>query len=285
MYSLEILFIFILGCIIGSFINVISLRYNTGLSISRGRSKCFSCSVSLKWYELIPLFSFFLLQGKCRSCRSPISLQYPLVEFLTGVIFVGIAYRQFSLWYLYSTFEKGLTYSVLFFIYYIVIFSLLMVILIYDMRHKIIPNVFVYTFIVLSLMKLLLFVYLRDFVLMPIDILDMLTPLILFTPFALLWLVSEGKWIGFGDAKLAFGIGALLGLSLGVSSIVLAFWIGAVWSIGLILHSKLRKNKSKNINFKSEVPFAPFMIIATLIVFFAKIDIFGLDTILIFLYQ
>lgn len=284
MYLLNIFFIFVLGTLIGSFLNVVSLRYNTGLSISKGRSKCFSCNLSLRWYELLPIVSFFVLRGKCRSCKSPISLQYPIVEFLTGLIFVGVASRQFYLWPVYSGLEHGLLYSELFFIYYAVVFSLLVVIMIYDMKHKIIPNAFVYTFIVLALAKLYLFTYLKGFELSSMDVLDVLTPLFLFTPFALLWLVSKGKWIGFGDAKLVFGIGALLGFVYGVGAIVLAFWIGAAFSLLVMFFAKISKDKSKKFHFKTEIPFAPFLILATLIVFFCRIDVLGLEDILAFLY-
>ena len=281
---LNIFFIFILGTIIGSFVNVISLRYNTGLSIIKGRSKCFSCGISLRWYELLPLASYFFLRGKCKSCRGSISIQYPLVEFLTGVVFVGVAWRQLNLWPIYSNLENGLLYSELFFIYYAFVFSLLMVILIYDFKHKVIPNALVYTFIILGLVKLLLFTYFKSFILTSMDVLDLFTPLILFLPFALLWLVSRGRWIGFGDAKLAFGIGALLGFIYGLGAIVLAFWIGAICSVSFMVFDRIKKSRHSRVDFKTEIPFAPFLILATFIVFFCRIDVLELEAILGFLY-
>lgn len=283
MDTLSIFFIFVFGTIIGSFINVVSLRYNTGLRISRGRSKCFSCSKELRWYELVPIFSYLFQKGRCRSCSSKISLQYPIVEFVTGIVFVLIAIRQYSLWGIYGGFENGLMYSILFFVYYCVVFSILIVISLYDIKHKIIPNSFVYAFIILSLAKLLLFFFCKHNLnagISTLDMLDLFSPLILFTPFALLWVVSDGRWIGFGDAKLAFGIGSLLGLVLGLSAIIMSFWIGAVYGVIAIFVGRFSINPKRKINMSSEVPFAPFMIIATAIAFFLKIDVLNLSSFL-----
>src|ERR1700752_70221 len=80
---------FVFGTIIGSFLNVVALRYNTGFSLG-GRSRCFSCGKTLYWYKLIPLFSFLIQGGRCRKCHSQISIQYPLVEALTGLVFLGL---------------------------------------------------------------------------------------------------------------------------------------------------------------------------------------------------
>ncbi len=80
---------FLFGIIIGSFLNVVALRFNTGVGIN-GRSMCMSCGTKLTWRELIPLFSFLFQKGSCKTCKSKISWQYPLVEFMAGAFFVLI---------------------------------------------------------------------------------------------------------------------------------------------------------------------------------------------------
>lgn len=276
-----IIIVFTLGTLIGSFINVVGLRFNSGLSVTSGRSRCPSCNTPLRWYELVPVLSFIFLLGRCRTCNTKISFQYPLIELLSGLVFIGIVLRQITLWPIYSTLENGMVYSVALSVYYFVIFSILFVIMIYDFRHKIIPNFFVYTFIALSTFKLCLFMTLKYPNYLLEDYFDISAPFILFIFFYLLWKVSNGRWMGFGDVKLVFGIGAMLGFIFGISAMVLGFWIGAIWSIFMIVYSRLNKSQG-NIGMQTELPFAPFLIAGIIIVFIFRIDVMNLSKFFIY---
>lgn len=275
------LFVFLLGVIIGSFLNVVALRYNSGVSI-KGRSFCMSCGKKLFWYELIPVFSFLFQKGKCNQCKAKISFQYPIVEIITGALFLLIFNYQFSIFNIIipggvmapSIINYPLISHI---IYFWTIFSILIVIAIYDIRHKIIPDGLVFLFAGMSFLGLL-----AGFG-PEINKINLFAGIILATPFALLWLISKGKWIGLGDAKMALGIGWFLGLLDGISAIILSFWIGAFFGVFLILFSKIKIFffKHKNFTIKSEIPFAPFMILGMLLTFFFKWDILGLKQFLI----
>jgi leader peptidase (prepilin peptidase)/N-methyltransferase len=213
------------------------------MGLVTGGSKCLACAKQLRWYELLPVCSFLLQRGQCRRCFSKISWQYPLVELVTGLLF----------WFSLRVF--GLTAILPL---YLVIMSLLIVITVYDLRHKIIPDGLVYAFIILSIVPALVS---GD---RGVIWSHLLAGLVLFLFFFLLWRISDGRWMGFGDAKLAVGVGFLLGLSGGVSAIVLAFWIGAAIGVILLALSHWRWGR-KRFNMKSEIPFAPFIVLGLLL--------------------
>lgn len=265
MNILIFIFIFLLGTLIGSFLNVVIYRFNTGLTVVRGRSMCMSCSRSLRWYELIPVFSFLIQAGKCRTCANKISHQYPIVEIITGVIFLLTANFFMPLLYL-STFN-----FLVLFILYVFIFSILIVISVYDIRHKVIPDKLVFTFIVASFLSIFINHTGIGSLFVTPEWSQLIAGPLFAMPFAILWLASRGQLIGLGDAKLILGIGWLMGLLSGLAAITLSFWIGAVVSLLIMLLSQ-----SKKINLKTEIPFAPFLIIGTLITFFSALDILSL---------
>jgi prepilin signal peptidase PulO-like enzyme (type II secretory pathway) len=246
---MEILFIilvFIFGIIIGSFLNVVILRFNTGVNIG-GRSKCMTCGKTLVWYELIPIVSFLIQGGSCRKCKAKISRQYPLVEAFTGFLF-ALVFLQF---YPYTTI------GIVILIIHLIIASLLVVISAYDIKHKIIPNGFVYTFAGLAFISIFLSEF--SWFVVP-SLLQIFAGPLLALPFALLWLVSKGTWMGLGDAKLLLGIGWLLGLNASINSVMLAFWIAAVISITWLLVTY------HSIKPRTEIPFGPYLILGMYIV-------------------
>src|ERR1035437_8655885 len=128
MLYIFIFYVFLLGAIVGSFINVVALRWGTKMSSVKGRSICFHCNRALEWYELVPIFSFLFLGGKCRTCKTKLSARYLLAELITGLVFVGIFLRQYFLWSIYGALAHGLLYSTLFFFFYAAVFSILLVI-------------------------------------------------------------------------------------------------------------------------------------------------------------
>ena len=263
MYALELIFAFILGTIIGSFLNVLILRYNTGRGMG-GRSMCLSCGKTLNWYELIPLISFLIQRGKCRNCGSRISLQYFFVELVTGIIFAAII-MHYAVHNWTETFALPLLADIL-------IWRVLIVIFVYDLRHKIIPDGFVITFILASLIKIFLVAGFYN-----VPLMALIAGPILFLPFFLLWFFSQGRWIGLGDGKLALGIGWMLGLSDAVSAVLIGVWGGAIVSICVLFLGKvnflkhvpfMKKISGRKLTGKTEIPFAPFLIFGIAAVYF-----------------
>lgn len=262
--------VFVFGTIIGSFLNVLVLRYNTGISALKGRSFCFSCGKKLGPLELIPVFSFIFQRGKCVGCQSKISWQYPIVEFLTGLLFVGVALKFLGL--------TGLTYDTWYVLISLITVAILLAITVYDIKHKIIPDGLVIAFGLLALIKIGLDYYLMAGV--PGEVRTHLISYLiagpaLALPLFLIWFFSKGQWMGLGDPKLVLGIGWFLGPIMGLSAIILAFWIGAVYGLILMVLSKFKWHGLK-IDGKTEVPFAPFLILGFLLVYFFNIDILGL---------
>ena len=259
MTFLVAIFVFIFGLIVGSFLNVVILRYNTSKTLG-GRSMCMVCQKKLHWYELFPLFSFIFLKGRCRGCQTKISIQYPLVELITALIFVGLFFKFQEIFYI-NVFTFSLT-----FVYYAAMFSLLLVISVYDIKHKIIPDMLVVVLGIASFVGLFFFSGYGFNPHLP-SVWEFLSGIFISVPFAFLWLVSGGKWMGLGDAKLAVGLGWLIGLSRVFSGIVLAFWSGAI--VGLLLMFL-----SKKYSIKSEIPFAPFLVLGAFLAFLFEIHLF-----------
>ncbi len=304
MTSLTLIISFIFGTIIGSFLNVIIYRINTNLSISRGRSKCFSCNRGLEAKDLVPVFSYLFFKGRCRTCKSKISMQYPLVEILTGIMFTLITYFYFfdgAIFIGNNLFNGSLVLQALtqtpfikylFYAFDLTTLSILIAIFVYDFKHKIIPDKLVYTGASIMFVKAVISIFI--FKLTGLDaVLTLLAGPLVALPFALFWLVSGGRWMGLGDAKLALIVGWGLGISYGFTALMYSFWIGTIVIIGLSLvremleafstrnnalglrikflqSQKLKYFTSKIPSYKlrSEIPFGPFIIVAFYMIYF-----------------
>lgn len=242
------IFIFIIGTFIGSFLGVIIDRLPRGESIARGRSHCDHCKKSLAPLDLIPVFSFFFLRGRCRYCGKKLSLFYPIIEVITGVLFVlaaldtGILYQVSRIWY------QGE------FFYYLFIISILIAIFFIDLKNGIIPFVLVLCGIFAAFLYLILntqYLILGNTV----------AGLGAFVFFLLLFLGTRGRGMGFGDVVYVFLMGLLLGFPGIVFGLYIAFVSGAVVSLILI---GIKKKKMHG----GTIAFGPFLVFGTLLCLF-----------------
>lgn len=238
------LIIFIFGLIVGSFLNCVIYRLEINKSALKGRSFCPHCQHQLSWQDLIPVFSFLFLKGYCRYCHQKISLQYPLIEIATGILFVLI----FNHWLL----DIGICSLA----YLFVISSFLIIIFIYDLKHYIIPDKIIYLAIAIAFLYQLFNHW--PLIINNLDFIYSAVGASFF--FLLIVLASRGKGMGVGDIKLGFLMGLILGWPNILVALFLAFLIGAIIGIGLII------NRKKTL--KSEVPFGPFLVTGTFLALF-----------------
>jgi leader peptidase (prepilin peptidase)/N-methyltransferase len=213
-----------------------------------GSSFCPHCKHDLSAFDLIPLFSFLTLGGKCRYCGQKISWQYPIVEFLTGIIFLQS--------FIFLSPKSSIDYLLLTLV--LICFSLLVFIFVYDLKYFIIPNEIIYP----AIGTALLWVGLRSFLESDFSILTnhLSAGFSVFAFFFLIFWLSRGKGIGFGDVRYALFLGFFLGFPDSLVALFFSFTIGAVVGLFFIL----TKKKSR----KDMLPFAPFLVIGTYLAFF-----------------
>ena len=236
------IFIFLLGIIIGSFLNVCIYRIPREKSIVYPDSHCPNCSTPLRWYDLIPILSYILQRGKCRYCREPISLQYPVIECSNGIIYL-ILYNKF-----------GLTID---FVFYAITFNTLLVISFIDLYFQIILDFLNILILILAIIyKILRFTL---YGISPNLFNSILALVISSGIFLTIVIVSKGG-MGGGDVKLIGALGFILGIRLILLNIFLSFILGAIISIFLLLF----KIKDK----KDPIPFGPFICLAFMITVF-----------------
>ncbi len=246
------------GIIVGSFLNALSFRFNTGRNVfaaMSGRSRCMHCRHELGALDLVPVFSFLFLGGKCRYCGSKISWQYPAVEIVAGVL---------------SALVHVLNPDPVAFGFWFLVWMVLLFIVVYDIKHTIIPWSCSITLAILALVSLFIN-FTSDSIVMPTVWMLSAGP-ILAAPLFLISLVSGGRWMGWGDSALELSLGWFLGLSAGFTALMLAFWSGAIIGVILLLVSRLG---FFGYTIRSEVPFAPFLVLGAALAYFFHVDFFS----------
>lgn len=199
--------VLIYGILIGSFLDVCIIRIPEGRSIVTGRSCCDSCNTRIKWYDLIPIVSYLTLGGKCRNCKTKLSVQYPLIEALNGIFYLIVFFLNG--WNLVSA-------------VYCLVISALIVLSVIDFKTNIIPfGINIYIFVI-------------GLIRVGLDYKNFLTYVIGFVVVSgflyVLFFLTKGKGIGGGDVKLMAAAGLVLGWKL----IILAFFLGCIY--GSIIH-------------------------------------------------
>lgn len=217
-----------------------------------GRSYCRHCKAQIAWYDNIPFFSFLILKGRCRDCEKKISWQYPVIEVATGIIFAVVGAVYFNAANLESWAMTG---------YFLGVVSALLVIFVYDLLHMEIPGLALWPAIGWTVAFNLFFDWTKDGI--GNNIFNSaiysgaLGAFLAFIFFFLLVTISKEKWMGMGDAQLAILLGLVLGWPKILLGLMLAFFLGAMCGIILIL---LKKKKMQ-----SQIPFAPFMILGSML--------------------
>jgi len=260
---------FLLGLLIGSFLNVCILRIPREESVVLPESHCTSCGAAIRPYDNIPVVSWLILRGRCRKCKAPISAQYPAVEILTGLLFAG-CYLMFGL-----SFE-GLKWAIF--------AAILVVLTVTDLRERILPDVVNFTGLGLALALSLFtmpvdgsagWVAQRLFGLsLPLPALSLADALIgAAAASGLLWVVAEGYFrlrgregMGLGDVKMMAMAGAFLGLQRGLLTILLGSLLGSLIGSAVIAF----RHKGRDF----ELPFGTFLGAgAILVVFFGTMTL------------
>jgi leader peptidase (prepilin peptidase)/N-methyltransferase len=263
---LAYIFVFLFGAIIGSFLNVVIHRVPLEESVVFPNSACPKCQNPIKSYDNIPIFSWLILGGKCRNCKNPISARYPAVELLTALMFVLVYWQIGFVWYLPVC----------------LVFVAAMISLVFiDSEHMILPDVITYPLLFFAIIVRVVFpiIYQTEFFpdtkIFPLNVIDPSIPTWLVSLFGAflggligggsLWLVGE-IWkrlrgveaMGFGDVKMMFGVGALLGWQLTFLTIFLGALTGSI--IGVFLMAKDREN-----GLQAKIPFGIFLGIGAVI--------------------
>jgi len=225
------------------------LKKLTESSVLNDRSQCLHCDYTLRWYDLIPLVSWIALKGKCRQCHTPIGFLEPLVE-LSLLLFFVLSY---AFW------PYGLTtgFEIARFILWLVAGIAMAILAIYDAKWSLLPDKVTFTLIGIGLVTSILSVVgSADIIETLANILGSI--IILSGLYFLVYLVSKGKWIGFGDIKLGLGLALLLSdWQLAFVALFAANLIGCLWVIPGMVMGKIKR--------QTHIPFGPLLIVGAII--------------------
>jgi len=234
--------VFLFGLATGSGLNALAWRLHQKKSWTRGSSICPSCKHKLAWYDLVPLLSFFLLQGKCRYCQKKISIQYPLVELATGVVFVLVYLSSVNFQIISQLSQPGYQ-QLATLILNLGIATVLILIFVYDLKHYLILDKVILPAIVV--------VFVSNLFLGKSWQAMLLAAFIASGFFLIQFVISKGTWIGGGDIRLGFFMGLILGWPHILTALFLAYILGSIISI-LLVALGIKKWQSK-------IPFAAFL--------------------------
>ncbi len=223
-----------IGLAIGSFGNVLIYRIKSGGNIF-GRSHCPACHRSLSWYELFPVVSFLILNGRCRTCRHKISIRYPLVEVGSMCLF------------LFALFLHPESGTVAFFTG--VLLTFLFFACVFDASYQQVPDFFT---IIIGLMALVLVLLQHSIVT------GVIGAAVMLAWFGGQWLMSRGTWVGTGDIFLAVALGFWLGWPQALILLILSYMVGAVVVVVLLAFKKISSHQKR-------IAFVPFLGIGTLL--------------------
>lgn len=224
------------GALVGSFLNVLTERIPEGRGVG-GRSTCDGCGRRLSAYELVPVFSYLVQRGRSVCCKKSLSIQYPIVELATAIIFTLVAISHTTT----RTFGMN---DILKIFVLCIIASVSLSIVIVDSRHHLIPDGLQ--------IALLIGVILYHTFSASLTVMIMSEGLIVALPILFLYLVTGGRGMGFGDVKLQMILGVWLGITKGLVGLYIAFVIGAGYGVILMLMRKADR--------KTAIAFGPFLL-------------------------
>ncbi len=228
MYEIMIyLMVFIFGILIGSFLNVCIYRIPKKENIAVGRSHCMNCKTDLKWYELVPVFSYIILRGKCRTCKSKISIQYPIIEALNGILYLAV-------FYIYGSYSMDI---ILLNIIYCLAISTLIVISVIDFRTYTIVNALNLYILLWGILATIVI-----FIGSGMDVGVLVEHVIGFFSISLLLAIvfyaTKGRGIGGGDVKLMAGAGLLLGWKVTLFTFLLGCILASIIHLSMMRFAK-----------------------------------------------